>query len=304
MQERVQALGGHYTVESGRGRGTCVHIVIPVRNGQNGRAATHDQRSHHRRPPDRAAGLPAHLAGCGRAHGARCRDVVSGYRLYRRHNPEVVIIDSCDAGQWARRPALIRRIHAHDPRTRILVFSMHSDPIIVARALEAGATGYVLKDTSSEELVKAFEKVRSGTPYLSGDMAMQVALVQTGVRRNPARRPDPRELETLSQLAQGKPYGRIAEELNVSYKTVGQRLLAAQAEIGRPQPPRADPRCRAAFWPPLPPDRSCAPPQALVVVSWRYTSPYCQRFPRGICKTDRDIPCRTFESNPGDIRGT
>ena len=43
---------------------------------------------------------------------------------------------------------------------------MHGDPVIVARALEAGATGYVLKDTSPEELVKAFEKVRSGTPYL------------------------------------------------------------------------------------------------------------------------------------------
>jgi DNA-binding NarL/FixJ family response regulator len=39
---------------------------------------------------------------------------------------------------------------------RILVFSMHSDPIIGARALEAGAAGYVLKDTSSEDLIEAF----------------------------------------------------------------------------------------------------------------------------------------------------
>ena len=115
---------------------------------------------------------------------------------------------------------MIRRIRAHDPRTRILVFSMHSDPIIVARALEAGATGYVLKDTSSDELVKAFEEVRAGTPYLSSDMAMQVALVQTGVRRNPLADLTPRELQTLSLLAQGKPYGKIAEDLNVSYKTV------------------------------------------------------------------------------------
>src|SRR6516225_5022597 len=54
-----------------------------------------------------------------------------------------------------------------------------------ARALEAGATGYVLKDTSSDELMKAFDQVRSGTPYLSNDLAMQVALVRTGVRANP-----------------------------------------------------------------------------------------------------------------------
>ena len=97
---------------------------------------------------------------------------------------------------------------------------MHSDPIIVARALEAGATGYVLKDTSSDELMKAFDQVRAGTPYLSNDLAMQVALVRTGVRPNPLADLTPRELQTLSLLAEGKPYGRIAEELNVSYKTV------------------------------------------------------------------------------------
>ena len=83
-------------------------------------------------------------------------DAVSGYRLYRRHNPDVVIIDLAMQGSGLGGLPLIRRIRSHDPRTRILVFSMHSDPIIVARALEAGATGYVLKDTSSEELVKAF----------------------------------------------------------------------------------------------------------------------------------------------------
>ena len=97
---------------------------------------------------------------------------------------------------------------------------MHNDPIIAARALEAGATGYVLKDTSSDELMKAFDRVRTGAPYLSNDLAMQVALVRTGVRANPLADLTPRELQTLSLLAEGKPYGRIAEELNVSYKTV------------------------------------------------------------------------------------
>jgi two-component system invasion response regulator UvrY len=148
------------------------------------------------------------------------RDVASGYRSYLRHNPNVVIVDLAMQGSGLGGLPLIRRIRAHDARTRILVFSMHSDPIIVARALEAGATGYVLKDTSSDELVKAFKEVRGGVPYLSGEMAMQVALVQTGLRRNPLADLTPRELETLSLLAQGKPYGKIAEELNVSYKTV------------------------------------------------------------------------------------
>jgi len=146
------------------------------------------------------------------------RDIASGYRLYRRHHPDVVIVDLAMQGSGLGGLQLIRRIRARDPAVRILVFSMHSDPIIVARALEAGATGYVLKDTASEDLMKAFQKVRTGTPYLSNELAMQVALVPT--RQNPLAELTPRELQTLSLLAEGKPYGRIAEELNVSYKTV------------------------------------------------------------------------------------
>ncbi len=146
------------------------------------------------------------------------RDAISGYRLYRRHHPDVVIVDLAMQGGGLGGLEVIRRMRSHDPRSRILVFSMHSDPIIAARALEAGATGYVLKD--SNELMKAFDQVRSGTPYLSNDLAMQVALVRTGVRANPLADLTPRELQTLFLLAEGKPYGRIAEELNVSYKTV------------------------------------------------------------------------------------
>lgn len=115
---------------------------------------------------------------------------------------------------------LICRINAHNPRTRILVFSMHRDPVIVVRALEAGAAGYVLKDTSPEGLIEAFEKVRAGKPYLSGDLAMQVALVRLTARENPLAELTLRELQTLSLLAEGRPYRHIAEELNVSYKSV------------------------------------------------------------------------------------
>jgi len=148
------------------------------------------------------------------------RDPTAGYRLYHRHHPDVVIVDLAMQGRGLGGLPLIKRMRAHDPRTRILVFSMHSDPMIAARALEAGANGYVLKDAAPEELVKAFEKVRSGAPYLSGDMAMQVAMVRTGPHRDRLADLTPRELETLTLLAQGKPYGQIADELGVSYKTV------------------------------------------------------------------------------------
>jgi two-component system invasion response regulator UvrY len=170
---------------------------------------------------------PIVLQGCRRVledagveNVLEARDLKSGYRLYRRHQPDVVIVDLGMPGSGLGGLSLVRRIRVHEPRTRILVFSMHSDPIIVARALEAGATGYVHKDTSPAELLKAFEKVRAGTPYLSNDLAMEVALVRTGVRQNPLAELTPRELQTLSLLAEGKAYGRIADELNVSYKTV------------------------------------------------------------------------------------
>jgi two-component system invasion response regulator UvrY len=148
------------------------------------------------------------------------RDPISGYRLYRRHHPDVVIVDLIMRGNRLGGLDVIRRMHSHDPHTRILVFSMHSDPIIAARTLDAGATGYALKDASSRELMKAFDQVRAGTPYLDHELAMQVALVRTGLRANPLADLTQRELQTLSLLAEGKPYGRIAEELNVSYKTV------------------------------------------------------------------------------------
>jgi DNA-binding NarL/FixJ family response regulator len=148
-------------------------------------------------------------------------DLVSGYRLYRRHAPDVAVIDLAIHGKGLGGIDLIRRIRAHRPRARILVLSMHNDAMIVARCLEAGATGYVLKDTSSEQLVKAVQQVATGTPYLDGELAMKVALLGSGrARGNPLADLTPRELQVLALLADGKPYDRIASELNVSYKTV------------------------------------------------------------------------------------
>jgi DNA-binding NarL/FixJ family response regulator len=93
---------------------------------------------------------PIVLQGCRRilqdagvATILEARDIVGGYRLYRRHRPDAVIVDLELQARGLGGLSLIQRIHAHDPHTRILVFSMHSDPAIVARTLEAGALGYV-----------------------------------------------------------------------------------------------------------------------------------------------------------------
>jgi two-component system, NarL family, invasion response regulator UvrY len=147
-------------------------------------------------------------------------DATSGYRLFSSRRPEIVVVDLGLRHGGLGGLELIRRIRAEDINVRILVFSMHSDPVIVARALQAGATGYVVKDTSPESFIEAFKKIRVGARYLSDDLATQVAFANTPGRQDPLADLTPRELQTLSLLAEGKRYDRIADELNISYKTV------------------------------------------------------------------------------------
>ena len=96
--------------------------------------------------------------------------------------PDVIIVDLAMRTGALGGLSFIRRLRLHDQRTPVLVFTMHSDPVIVSRALEVGATGYVLKDTSSEEVLKAFQKVREGRPYLSHDLASEVAFMEARAR--------------------------------------------------------------------------------------------------------------------------
>lgn len=111
-------------------------------------------------------------------------------------------------------------MRAIEPETRVLVFSMHNDPVIVSRALEAGALGYVLKDHASNELFQAFDRVRAGEVYLDRRLATEVAMLRADPRRTPETQLTPREQQILARLAQGKSYGAIAADLSVSYKTV------------------------------------------------------------------------------------
>lgn len=145
--------------------------------------------------------------------------VLSGYRLFRRQKPDMVIVDLALHGNGLSGLLLVRRLRAQSSRMPILVFSMHGDPVIASRALEAGANGYVLKDTAPGALIEAFERVRRGQPYISPDLAVQVAMLSSR-KDTPLADITPRELQVLSLLAEGRDYTQIAEELGVSYKTI------------------------------------------------------------------------------------
>ncbi len=162
--------------------------------------------------------------------------VLSGYRLFLREKPDVVIVDLSLHGNGLSGLVLVRRLRAQNARIPILVFSMHGDPVIASRALEAGATGYVLKDTTSGELLEAFERVRRGQPYMSHDLAMQVALLGTRGRAAPLADITPRELQALSLLAEGKDYAHIASEVGISYKTVANTCSQLKVKLGASKP--------------------------------------------------------------------
>jgi len=146
------------------------------------------------------------------------RNIVSGYRLFRRHAPSVTIIDLSFQGNNLAGLTLIKRINRYDSKAHMIVLSMHSDPTIVSRALQAGAKGYVIKDASTNELVKAIKQVLVGKKYLGGDLAKKIAFAE--VQRGPLANLTARELQTLGLLAEGKTYGPIAADLDVSYKTI------------------------------------------------------------------------------------
>jgi len=103
----------------------------------------------------------------------------------------------------------------------------------VSRALKIGANGYILKDTSGEEIVKAFEHIRDGIPYLSHELASEVAFMEArGRTSNPLRSITERELQILSLLAEGKPYAQIAADLHVSYKTIANTCSQLKPKLG------------------------------------------------------------------------
>src|SRR6516162_2657758 len=104
---------------------------------------------------------PIVLQGCRRIlEGARIKpifeasDTATGYKLFRKRRPDVVVIGLEFRNSGLEGLSLIRRINADKRRVPIVVLSMHRDPNIVLQALEVGAMAYVVKDAATEDLVR------------------------------------------------------------------------------------------------------------------------------------------------------
>ena len=117
---------------------------------------------------------------------------------------------------------VIHQIHPEFPDLPIIVLTMHAENQYVVRAIEAGAMGYITKQSAPEQLVHAIRKVHSGSRYLTEDAAESLVLrVAKGDRHRSALDSlSTRELQVLRRLALGHTNREIASTYNISIKTV------------------------------------------------------------------------------------
>lgn len=116
---------------------------------------------------------------------------------------------------------LVRRIRTEFPGVPVLVLTMHSEEQYALRAFEAGASGYVTKDTAADELVAAVRKVLGGGVFVTGTLAERV-IQQLNGRRPPSDLGtlSNRELDVMQRIVSGERLVDIAQALHLSIKTV------------------------------------------------------------------------------------
>ena len=143
-------------------------------------------------------------------------------QLTRKLDPDVVIMDVSMPDLNGMDAA--RQILSEQPGVKIVALSMHSEKLYVEGMLKAGVSGYLLKDTAFEELVKAIRVVCAGKKYLSPDITdivLQDYLHPAATTDDqPAISLTTREREVLQLIAEGRATRQIADKLHISIKTV------------------------------------------------------------------------------------
>jgi DNA-binding NarL/FixJ family response regulator len=137
-----------------------------------------------------------------------------------QERPDVAVIDISMPGKDGLE--VIAHLRGQLPKLPILVLSMYDEEQYVVRAFEAGALGYLTKQSAPEQLVTAIRKVVSGNRYLTEKTAELLALrlARGAEGRSPLDELSTRELQVLRRLALGHTNREIAETYHISIKTV------------------------------------------------------------------------------------
>jgi len=187
------------------------------------------------------AGLKEILAGTGDITVAG--EATNGQEVMARirgQDYDVAVLDMSMPGRSGIE--LIKQVKDEKPKLRVLVLTMHSEEQYAVRALKAGASGYLTKDSAAEQLVAAIRKIAAGGAYVSPETAERLVLdASPRAEAAPHTLLSDREFQVLQLIAGGQSVSEIARRLALSVKTVSthktrilQKMgLANQAELIR-----------------------------------------------------------------------
>ncbi len=160
-----------------------------------------------------------------------------GLRMAKKHKPDLVVVDISLPGTNGIQ--LTREIRDLLPETRIIIVSMHSKVDYIVEAFQAGATGYVVKESASEKLLKGLELVANGEYFLDSAVSHHVVKALMKFPGKEAKITDadygsltPREQEIMRLLAEGLSAKEIAEKLFISPKTVENHRSNIMKKLG------------------------------------------------------------------------
>jgi len=148
-------------------------------------------------------------------------------RLAKELSPDVILMD-------LRMPemdgaAVTGKISKDHPETRVLVLTTYDTDADILRAVEAGATGYLLKDAPREELYEAVRSTASGKPLLTPAVT---AMLMRSIREPRTQKPSAREVEVLELVRKGLSNKGIGRELHISEATVKTHLIHVFGKLG------------------------------------------------------------------------
>lgn len=154
--------------------------------------------------------------------------------LIEQDSPDVVVLE-ISLGE-ADGLALIEEIRSQMPEVRILVFSKYSEDLYAERAIEAGASGYVMKTESTDEVVRAIELVSEGQVFLSRHVASRILsrLVRGSgeTETSPLEKLTDRELTVFRKIGEGYSVRQIADQLDLNRKTIETYRRRAKEKLG------------------------------------------------------------------------